>query len=574
MTKPTRRAPSPWLTASVMTAALWLFLLLYSDIHFGVNDDMFIMRAFTGFAPGGAPTFHLYIHGMYAWPLHWLNRLWPGVAWFSCLEIGLLTLAMTTILKSILQCFARGGRALWLGVSFCLAYLLVFGVFYFARITYTTTAAMLGAAAVAQLLSVDCRHAADRSVFRSLCYALLLVALCYGLRQMTALPVLAYCGLAFLLRFFQFFRPGKACETDAPRSSKPLIIVFALTALVMGGLALGREAEIDGRGQRDYLDWQQARISVLDYIDLEKLPPEALQDAGWTEAENELLLQWNTMDEDISTASFRTLRSRWLTEETRTTAGAAIEDLRTRSPEAVRAMLVLLIMGIGCFGLLLRAPGKGPLWALCGVGGFCLAFFCYLALQGRLPYRAVMVPVFPAAVFVGCLWGERLPPVRQREGKAYFAPALCGLLALLTLWQCVPTINNLRRIPPRWEYNAHEDLDAQALTHSDLLLLYSTELVNDMRMFPDTSQGVPTNVMFWGGWGRGSPEYTARLSAFGIDGAHFTAADWLRPELRFVSLKEEPNEALVRYLREELGPEVTWEAEKVSAGLYLFRFQK
>lgn len=573
MTKPAKPALRPWPTALLMTASLWLFLILYSDIHFGVNDDMFIMRAFTGFAPGGAPTFHLYIHGLYAWPLHWLNALCPGVAWFSVLEIALLSLAMTTLLKSVLQCFARGGCPRWAGIGFCLAYLLLYGAFYFARITYTTTAAMLGAAAAAQILSVDCRKASDRSILRSMGFALLLAVLCYGLRQMTALPALAYCGLAFLLRFLECFGFGK----KARRSPKPLLIVFCLTALVMGGLALGREMEIDGTGQRDYLNWQQARISVLDYIDLEKLPPEALEGAGWTENKNQLLIQWNTMDEALSTQSFRYLRENWYNSQTRTTAGAAIEDLRTRSPEAIRSMIALLVMGLGCLGLLLCSPkeNKWPILAVCGAGTFCLAFFCYLALQGRLPYRAVTVPVFPAAALVWCLLGEHLPPLtRKKQGGSLLTPALCGLLALLTLWHSVPTVYAMRRIPSQWDYNAHEDLDRQALAHPDLLLLYSTELVNDMRMFPDVSGGVPGNVMFWGGWGRGSPEYRARLAAFGIDGEHFTAADWLRPELRFVSLKEEPNEALVRYLREEIGPDVMWEREKVSAGLYFYRFYR
>ena len=55
----------------------------------------------------------------------------------------------------------------------------------------------------------------------------------------------------------------------------------------------------------------------------------------------------------------------------------------------------------------------------------------------------------------------------------------------------------IRRRRSPWDYNAHADMDAQALAHPDLLLIYSTELVNDMRMFPDTSQGVPQNLTFW-----------------------------------------------------------------------------
>ena len=63
----------------------------------------------------------------------------------------------------------------------------------------------------------------------------------------------------------------------------------------------------------------------------------------------------------------------------------------------------------------------------------------------------------------------------------------------------------------------------------------------------------------------------AHLAAFGLDGEHFTAAGWLHPQVRFISLKEAPDEALLAYLRAELGT-VEWEAEKVSDGLYFFRF--
>lgn len=558
-------ARSCWLWGAGITALLWGFLLCFSDIYFAANDDQFILRAMTGFQPGGTPDFHPFLLGFYVYPLRWLQRFFPGVAWYSLLELLLLALALTVILKSLLQCWLRAGRRLRTGLLLCAGYAALYGSNYLARVTFTVTGAMLGAAAVAQILSIDCQSASDRSLLRAMTLAILLLILCYGLRQLSLVPVLGYCGIAFLLRFCSFFGLGKQTK----RSARPMLVAAGLALLILGGLFAGRALEIRLKQKQDALQWQQARSQVLDYINLKSLPSEALESVGWTDEQRILLDKWNTMDEAISTEALRSVRKNWYNSETTTTAGAAIEDLRWRSPWFVQTMVVLFGLGLFALFCAFRNRRENP-WlplALLMTGLLCFLFFCYLALKGRLPYRAVTVALLPAAAMVFCLLGECPLPTARKGWRA----ALGILLAVSMAAPLPALLGAVRRRRSPWDYNAHADMDAQALTHPDLLLIYSTELVNDMRMFPDTSQGVPQNLTFWGGWSRGSDEYNAKLAAFGLDGEHFTAADWLRPALRFISLKEAPDEALLAYLRSELGP-VEWEAEKVSAGLYFFRF--
>lgn len=554
-----------WCWGAGITALLWGFLLCFSDIYFAANDDQFILRAMTGFQPGGTPDFHPFLLGFYVYPLRWLQRFFPGVAWYSLLELLLLALALTVILKSLLQCWLRAGRRLRTGLLLCAGYAALYGSNYLARVTFTVTGAMLGAAAVAQILSIDCQSASDRSLLRAMTLAILLLILCYGLRQLSLVPVLGYCGIAFLLRFCSFFGLGKQTK----RSARPMLVAAGLALLILGGLFAGRALEIRLKQKQDALQWQQARSQVLDYINLKSLPSEALESVGWTDEQRILLDKWNTMDEAISTEALRSVRKNWYNSETTTTAGAAIEDLRWRSPWFVQTMVVLFGLGLFALFCAFRNRRENP-WlplALLMTGLLCFLFFCYLALKGRLPYRAVTVALLPAAAMVFCLLGECPLPTARKGWRA----ALGILLAVSMAAPLPALLGAVRRRRSPWDYNAHADMDAQALTHPDLLLIYSTELVNDMRMFPDMSQGVPQNLTFWGGWSRGSDEYNAKLAAFGLDGEHFTAADWLRPALRFISLKEAPDEALLAYLRSELGP-VEWEAEKVSAGLYFFRF--
>ena len=338
-------ARSCWLWGAGITALLWGFLLCFSDIYFAANDDQFILRAMTGFQPGGTPDFHPFLLGFYVYPLRWLQRFFPGVAWYSLLELLLLALALTVILKSLLQCWLRAGRRLRTGLLLCAGYAALYGSNYLARVTFTVTGAMLGAAAVAQILSIDCQSASDRSLLRAMTLAILLLILCYGLRQLSLVPVLGYCGIAFLLRFCSFFGFGKQTK----RSARPMLVAAGLALLILGGLFAGRALEIRLKQKQDALQWQQARSQVLDYINLKSLPSEALESVGWTDEQRILLDKWNTMDEAISTEALRSVRKNWYNSETTTTAGAAIEDLRWRSPWFVRTMVVLF--GLGLFAL-------------------------------------------------------------------------------------------------------------------------------------------------------------------------------------------------------------------------------
>ena len=547
-----------WIAGGVMALVLWLVLFAFADVYFGANDDQFLLRTFTGGAPAGASTFHLYIHAMYAFPLSWLNAAFPGVAWVSILEIVLLWLAMTTIAKSMMQIFERKNRFA-LGAVFSACFLLLFESYLCARPTYTIVAASLSAACVLQILSADCENGTDGRIIRSMMYALLLLVLCYGLRQMTSLPAIAFAGVAFLHRFFTCFWKK--------RSVKPLLVTLAAVAVVMGGLAAAREIEITARGQRDYLAWQQARISVLDYITLENISPEGREAIGWSDAQVTLLDNWYTMEEAVSTEAFRYVRENEYNAQTRTSPGAAILDFRTRSPLVAFSLIVLFGVGVCCvLGLMMQKKGLWTFLALMAAAGGCLVLLAYLALQGRLPYRAVMVPVLPAAALVFGLLPECLPP------KKGFTAVFCAILIVCTVLYVIPTAQNVKKRVSPWDYNTHAAMDQIALSNPDTLFIYSNELVNDMRMFPDFSNGIPHNLMFWGGWQRGSPEYISKVEAFGLQSEHFTPADWLRPELRYLTLKEEPHPVLVRHLREKLGENLRWEQEKMDIALYSYRF--
>ena len=140
-----------------------------------------------------------------------------------------------------------------------------------------------------------------------------------------------------------------------------------------------------------------------------------------------------------------------------------------------------------------------------------------------------------------------------RGGKA--ALTLCALCCLaLTAAYLIPTAAGWVR--PAFdpdtvgEQSFSADLDEYALENPDYLVIYDFTLVMDCRMFPDTSLGIPQNVMFWGGWALRSPENLAQMAAYGIDGAHFAPEDFLRDNVCLASgVLDPPVEGMLNYLQ-------------------------
>ena len=80
---------------------------------------------------------------------------------------------------------------------------------------------------------------------------------------------------------------------------------------------------------------------------------------------------------------------------------------------------MVVLFGLGLFALFcaFRNRRENP-WlplALLMTGLLCFLFFCYLALKGRLPYRAVTVALLPAAAMVFSVRRENVP-AHGREG--------------------------------------------------------------------------------------------------------------------------------------------------------------
>ena len=567
----------PWLTGLLMSAALMAAIFLFGDLRYAMNDDTAILRQYMGFGTGEIPEAHAFLHPLLSTPLRWLGLAAPEVAWFSWMQLALLWLAGAVSVKALMQCFAKRGLSMAAGAGAGAVYLTLFVMTYACHVTFTVTAAVLGAAAVLQLCSIDGERYTDGQIFRSLLLALALTALCGGLRLICVLPVALFCALALVplaMRDFGFGRKKK-------RSWKPLLCGVCVIVLALGAMPVWRAAKMKAAGMEDYLNWQDANGRVLDYYEVTNLTEEELELAGWTRKEADLLAQWCFLGSELTEESFQRLAGA-LESQSKTGLSARLQSawqkvtaLPEADPVAGRSALALLAALLLCaLGLAFKReerlwPGLTLAAGLLAVG----AFLMYLGWNGRLPVRAALQAVLPYGALVFGLLPVCLP---KKPGKATKPVLAAGTALLLALTVCyaAPTVQALAKPAEDPEaLDPFSTLDMMAAEDPECLYFYDESLCADSRMFPGTEYGIPANLLFWGGWTFRSPEYMKCLSRFGISEEEMDTTLFLRDDVYLARgmIMPEPT-ALIDVLSEKTEEEIAAMQGGEEGGVYAFQF--
>ncbi len=565
----------PWGLGILLSALLFALLFTLYAPQYVTNDDAVILRAFMGYEGGVPATFHLYTHTVFAWMLYGLAVLFPGVAWFSILQIALLFLSSAVIIKSFAQIAGRSmqtRRGEWAGAAAGLVFTAVFALFYTVRITYSFTAVLCGAAAVAHLFSVDFER--GRGVVPRILGGAALLLCNYFLRQITVLPPLCFFALALVIKLMTGSRTRRVL--------RPVLIGAVSTALLFGLFAVVRAADIGLTGAGEYVDWQSARISVLDYTDFaQETSDDTLREIGWSNNQKLLAAEWFFLDDRVTADAFRAIKTQ-VEQDTRLPAAEHIAaawrtsvDLFLQNPRIAFAVLGTLLMAAAG---ILAARRRERLWA--GLGAACAvlggaAMILYFAWLGRLNMRAALTAILPmganltASALAFCM---PLPALKTHKA---LAAATALLLAGALAADGLAIANALRDAESKshayWGESVPEvDIDEYALLHPDTLFIHDYSMPSNEIVFPDTEFGIPANVISWGGWAIHSPSWRRMLQGFGIH--TLNASVFLRDNVVFATRYDSPPQLFLDYLQENTDSPVHWEFYDTYGLIFFYTF--
>jgi len=342
---------------------------------------------------------------------------------------------------------------------------------------------------------------------------------------------------------------------------------------------------------------------LFDYTDFgDTATGETLNEIGWSQSEFSLVKYWYFMDDNITTEAFQTLYAEQEAAngavplgDRLSSAAQTVQSLLSGTPMVRYGLWAAMAMAAAALLALLLAGERNP-WPYAGVAGAAAGgwlLLLYLGYTGRLPMRAAMSVLLPTAAYLYCAFfagpaaplpkpGEETdaaqPPKRKPSGllkaagMGLTAAALAACIGMTAL--AVSAVTPSLVPPDEDEDNSSvvnlTDLDQYALENPDMLFIYELSLVTDSRLFPDTSEGVPDNVMFWGGYPARSPSWYRMLAKFGI--TELNASLFLQDNVLLVSTDAEPYQSLMGYLKDACGENVDWEFYDIYGYLYFMDF--
>lgn len=510
------------LMALAAVGVLALYVALCASPHYEPGDDAVLMQALLA-----GERYSLYLHPLLQALLLALTALWPQTAWLSVWQLGMLALGAYHTLMGGMRLAQRTDAPMWMGFGLAFACCAAMIVPCANNVTYTLTGAVLGMAAVWQLLG-------GRRIAASI--ALLLLG--FSLRDASVLPALCFWlgGLICLCRLEKL--PLRKCAQAA---------VLCLGALAL--MALLHEAQAVWCGEGEYAAWQESRIAAMDYGDVAAYE-------GWTKNERALVQEWCFLDESVTQEALAAVPVR---EPSLDVLWKLLKNNRW-----IYWLTMLSFAALGC-GLC----GRG-LWhrlaALCAVV-LCAAMLLYLAWKGRLPARAAAAVLFSAFAYAGYLL-LYLP--KRRRTAALMLLALVLLPCLRQAW------TQSFQPKPETRETVFTRLDEYALAHPDELLIADGSIDRDTTLFPVKKQGFVNNLLLcWGGWNTHSESYRNTLAVFGYEHDHFRIENTLDSSVRpAVAAGREPSANLLAVLQERCEQPVRAVLCHAGDGFRIYRLQK
>lgn len=570
----------PWVVGIMLSTLLFGFLSNANMLMYSGTDDAPILRAYMGFEGGEPATFSMLIHPVMGWMLYGLAKLFPGVGWFSLFQLFFLWFSSAVVVKSLMRCTALHGRGSWLGAGLGALTVVAGALWISMRISFTTTAAWLGAAAVVQLGSIDWAHGKRAAIGRGMALSISLLTLCYFLRQVAVLPPLAFwllgLGLAWLTHRKEAHRP----------LLRPLLTGVAACAALLLALTGVRLLETKFADTEEVYRWHDASGLLLDYADLQHITPtdDALAEIGWSRPEYTLFTYWYFMDDNMTPDHMVHLYENTFQSaapsggERLAVALQTVRDAVTGTPSQLYGIVFGLLAAALCLLLAaLRGFSKPFLWlGALAAPGLGLLLLGYLGWEGRLPMRAMLSVTLPMIAL--CIWllACSLAPLSGARVRNVLGVLLCALLLLpAAQGATLAWAESLKDVAAELEEQENngtpvvEDLDMYAAENPDTLFVYDLSLVSDNRLFPAMPAELAGNVLFWGGHPARSPSWFRTLAKYGI--TQMDASLFVRDNVLLASTDPEPWPSLMDYIHTQLQTDVEWEYAESYGVINFFR---
>lgn len=395
----------PYIFSFASIAVLMIAVFLLYGVVFDTVDDYNVMMTLAG-EKTGRPYYELTFYSVcLAFVISLFYQATDAVQWYSLFEIAMVYTSISLILARIT--IASRKHAVPGAVFGVLAFvfLVIFFLYPVQRLQFSSTAALLGAAACAIICTCDFSPSKRKQLAKDLALSVVFLVLCFAERLSAG-----YCLLAFwlVLLFFSFLRANRI---DNSKQVRTRIACAALSAIVCCGAIFSIDYTVRHVGDNaNYMEYNQYRADFQDYPHpTYKDGEELYASVGWSEEIYRLASSLSYLDDSINEENLKKIVESEEYAQIQPGIGAALKLAvkQITSNDAAKAIVIALGGMFLCFLIqvisLRKQHAQNVRFRLARMATFlilAIALVFYLCLEGRFPLRSLQCITFPLGVIM------------------------------------------------------------------------------------------------------------------------------------------------------------------------------
>lgn len=495
------------LIAVGMVFLLYLLVAIFHPMIYMTNDDTSIQNLLSGNTTGEPFITHQFINVILGILISSLYKIFPQVQWWYWYSQVLMVMGILLLHFVILKIGHEKKIRLPMSMILLVALDMAFLKYPIANVAFTVVPAILGVGLIASIFFLEtCTNKKVHKIIWGV------VAIGYILvvmhRDSSAIVLLCYILLAIL--HYIVVKRGVNRKT---------LLQFAIIAAAFLGVTFCfmklnsyANERINGK---DFVEYNKARISWTDYPkDSYWDNPELYEKAGWTEEVYCIAVSWGFLPSEITAESFSYIAENSKVKEVGTEKHENIWELAVSDFRCGIILLAWIVSAVYVFIYLmfLRNKRADLFWLFNNLGSTCLLL--YLSLKGRMPYRAIYVVVFPAAVYnLLLLYSEGTKLKRGNKPFAVMGMLLAvgiGILSAKAYYEPEKEADIENAI------NKGRSVEEYAISNTENIYVNTIgvyQCLSPWAIYPDVR---PANLISWGGSTFNSAAFKKHLEYLGL----------------------------------------------------------
>ena len=244
-----KRKAAEFAGSMLLSAVLFLIIYKFIPIVYSTNDDRMIAEIVSGQFTGTPESYGIQMTYGFTWFLSKLYEITRSFNWYGILLIGAQIFSFGTILYRLQSFSEKWVNKLLLIVTAVAAFLAVWLKVY-VQLTYTTTAAFVGLAAIFW-------YATSKSDWKNVLMVGILANIAFSIRPNIFYMLIPATGLVYLWKLI-----GKKDLKKLTIGAPFMILAVTAVLFVVNAAAYSKE------GWKQFYDFFDVRTNVYDYYDL------------------------------------------------------------------------------------------------------------------------------------------------------------------------------------------------------------------------------------------------------------------------------------------------------------------